>query len=175
MERWYPYLLRLSDPRAPDAPVEPLEAMLLPKVWGKRKARTMRHMGRQAQMMATFSSMMVHRVEAMSTRQPVRRHKFLKKRKGRQVFSQVVSWLVVEKLRVVARMMDVTVTLPIVSYIYIYIYMLEAEQGIFFQDETHKPPRAKTIIKALFWPRGSLLAQMGCIGSSKIKTSVAIE
>lgn len=71
MERSYPYLLRLSDPRAPDAPVEPLEAMLVPKVWGKSQPRTMRHMGKQAQIMATFSSMMVHRVEAMSTGRPV--------------------------------------------------------------------------------------------------------
>lgn len=79
MERSYPYLLRLSDPRPPDAPVEPLEALLLPKVWGKRKARTIRHMGKQAQIMATFSSMIVHRVEAMSTRQPVSINEFTRK------------------------------------------------------------------------------------------------
>lgn len=81
MERSYPYLLRLPDPRAPEAPVEPLEAMLLPKVWGKRKPRTIRHMGKQAQIMATFSSIMVHRVEAMSTGKPVRKHEFSRKRR----------------------------------------------------------------------------------------------
>lgn len=82
MERSYPYLLRLSDPRPPDAPVEPLEAILLPKVRGKRKAKTMRHMGKQAQIIATFSSIMVHRVEAMSTGKPVRRYESSKKKKG---------------------------------------------------------------------------------------------
>lgn len=46
--------------------MDPL-VVLPPKILGKRKARTMRHMGKQAQMMATFSSMMVHRVEVMST------------------------------------------------------------------------------------------------------------
>lgn len=34
---------------------------------GKIQARTMRHMGRQAQIMATFSSIIVHRVEVMSS------------------------------------------------------------------------------------------------------------
>lgn len=40
---------------------------------------------------------------------------------------------------------------------------------------TYKPPKANTSISALFWLIGSLLAQMGCMGRHRIKTSVAME
>lgn len=61
---------------------------------------------------------------------------------------QVISGLLEEKLRVCMRRIEVTVV---------------------------NRPRAKTAISASFWLLGSCEVQMGCIGSAKMITSVAIE
>jgi hypothetical protein len=129
-------------------------------------------MGKQAQIIAMFSSMMVHRVEAISTKSFVSINGLSSfEEKGGKGVSQVVSGLVVEKLRVVARRIDVTVTLQL-----LVMCLQNLERYISLKiGETHKLPRANTNIRALFWLMGSLLAQMGCIGSNKIKTSVAME
>lgn len=79
---------------------------------GKRIARSTRHMGKQAHMMAMFSSIIVHSVDAMSSsKRPLVQANDI----SQVMHVHVMSGLVVEKRSVVARMMDVTVTLASIS------------------------------------------------------------
>lgn len=81
------------------------------KASGKTKARMMRHAGRQAHIIATFSSIMVHRVESMSSRRLVSKLALFR---GFLAYLQVGSSVFVDELSVVALMMDVMVTLCVI-------------------------------------------------------------